>query len=78
MPEVSCSRCGSTAAGLERAPLPGAIGEAVLAETCASCWREWLATQVKLINEQRLTPANGEHFELLVREMKVFLNLRDE
>jgi Fe-S cluster biosynthesis and repair protein YggX len=77
MTEVSCSRCGSTARGLARAPLPGAAGEAVLAQSCESCWREWLELQVKLINENRLTPANHEHFELLVREMRTFLNLRE-
>jgi len=77
MPDVSCSRCGSTAAGLDRTPLPGAVGEAVLAQSCAACWREWLEMQVKLINENRLTPANSEHFDQLVGEMKVFLNLRD-
>jgi len=78
MAEVSCSRCGSTAPALERAPLPGPAGAAVLAQSCAVCWREWLGMQVKLINENRLTPANSEHFDLLVREMRAFLNLRDE
>ena len=66
MSEVSCSRCGSTAAGLDRSPLPGEAGEAVLAQSCAACWREWLQTQVMLINEQRLSPANSEHFDLLM------------
>jgi Fe-S cluster biosynthesis and repair protein YggX len=75
MSEVSCSRCGSTAEGLERTPLPGEPGQAVLAQTCAACWREWLDMQVKVINEYQLSPARTEHFDFLIKEMKTFLCL---
>lgn len=77
MAEVDCSRCGNTAEGLPRAPLPGAVGEAVLAGSCGACWAEWLRAQVILINENRLTPRNPEHYERLLAEMRTFLNLRD-
>ncbi len=75
MTEVSCSRCGSTVTGLEQPPLPGEIGEQVLSQTCASCWKQWLDVQVKLMNENRLTPANPEHDDQLIEHMKVFLSL---
>ena len=78
MAEVSCSRCGSTATGLDRAPLPGPLGASLLNQTCSACWEEWMETQVKLINEKRLSPGTPEHYDLLVREMRVFLNLREE
>ena len=78
MAEVRCSRCGSTAAGLERAPLPGGHGERVLAQTCNACWEEWKGTQVKLINEYRLNVTDPGHFERLMTEMTAFLNLREE
>jgi Fe-S cluster biosynthesis and repair protein YggX len=78
MIEVSCSRCGSTAQGLERAPLPGEPGQAVLEQTCAACWREWLEMQIKLINEHQLSPARTEHYEFLVKEMRTFLSLAAE
>ncbi len=75
--QVSCSRCGSTAPGLAGAPLPGPVGRAVLDHACAACWKEWLGAQVILINEQGLSPANPEHFDFLVEQMKTFLNLRE-
>jgi Fe-S cluster biosynthesis and repair protein YggX len=78
MAEVSCSRCGSTAAGLDRAPLPGMHGERVLAQTCSACWEEWKGTQVKLINEYRLNVTDPDHFDRLMTEMAAFLTLREE
>jgi len=75
--DVQCSRCGSAAPGLERVPLPGDVGEAVLAQTCTACWREWLNSQVILINENSLSPANPEHYDFLVGQMKTFLNLQE-
>jgi Fe-S cluster biosynthesis and repair protein YggX len=76
MHRVSCCRCGSSAEGLERAPLPGAIGQRVLDETCRACWQQWLAAQVMLINERKLSPARPEDFRVLLREMTTFLGLR--
>ena len=75
MSEVQCARCGTTAPGLERAPLPGAVGQAVQERTCAACWSEWLRAQVILINEYRLSPRQPEHFERLLGEMRGFLRL---
>ena len=78
MTQVTCSRCGSTAPALERAPLRGDAGQAVLAQSCEPCWRAWLDLQVKLINEHRLNPAKPEDFDQLIREMNAFLNLHDD
>ena len=75
MAQIECSRCGQTAEGLERAPLPGDVGEQLIAQTCQACWKDWMDTQVKLMNENRLTPADPEHYALLVREMTAFLRL---
>jgi Fe-S cluster biosynthesis and repair protein YggX len=78
MAEIRCSRCGSTAEGLSRAPLPGRPGELVLMQTCEACWEDWKGTQVKLINEFRLNVAEPAQFERLMTEMTSFLNLKDE
>jgi len=77
MADVTCSRCGSTGPGLERAPFPGPLGESVVAETCAACWREWLGMQVKIINEYRLNPSEAQHFDFLTAQMKAFLQLKE-
>ncbi len=78
MAELTCSRRGNTAAGLERAPLPGRIGEQVQGQVCAACWKEWLGMQVKVINEYRLSPMEPEHFDFLLTQMKAFVNLRED
>lgn len=78
MAEVLCSRCGSTSESLQSAPLPGEQGQQILAQTCVPCWSEWLETQVKIINECSLSPANPEHFKRLLVDMSSFLNLKGE
>ncbi len=78
MPQVTCSRCGSTVDALPRAPLPGAHGERLLHQTCPSCWKAWMDAQVILMNERKLSPGDPEHYDLLIREMTTFLNLQDE
>jgi Fe-S cluster biosynthesis and repair protein YggX len=75
MPVVTCSRCKNERQGLERAPLPGEPGQTVLANVCASCWKEWLATQVKYINEYRLSPLDPKHYEFLLEQARAFLKL---
>ena len=72
---VTCTRCKKTAPGLERAPIPGETGQTILANVCADCWKEWLATQVKYINEYRLSPLDPRHFEFLMEQARAFLAL---
>ena len=73
MSQVECSRCKRTADGLAQAPLPGDVGLEIAKNTCAACWKEWLAAQVILINEHSLSPPNSEHYERLLAEMRIFL-----
>ena len=75
MAQVSCQRCKRETEGLPRAPLPGDVGERVLASTCKECWAEWLKAQVIVINENALSPANPEHYQRLIGEMETFLSL---
>ena len=75
MAEITCTRCGASGTPLERAPLPGAEGIKVRDHVCPACWREWLAMQVRLINEYRLSPADPQHYAHLLAQMKGFLNL---
>lgn len=75
MTEVKCARCGETGEGLPREPLPGADGRAILDSTCAVCWKLWLGEQVKLINENRISPADPDGFAFLLTHMRTFLAL---
>jgi len=78
MSEVTCVRCGQTREGLERPPLPGPDGARVQSRVCTACWTEWKQMQVRIINEYRLSPANPEHFEGLMQQMRTFLGLNGE
>ena len=75
MADVTCTRCRAVKPGLERPPLPGEPGKIVLANVCAGCWKDWLATQVKYINEYRLSPLDPKHYEFLLEQSRSFLKL---
>lgn len=57
------------------APLPGRWGGVVLEQTCADCWRAWVDEQTRVINHERLLPANAEHRAVLYQRMASFLRL---
>lgn len=78
MAEIQCTRCEQSAPQLNRAPLPGDVGQQLLASTCTACWKEWMAAQVIVINENSFSPANPEHYQKLLVEMKAFLKLGGE
>src|SRR5918994_1593338 len=54
MPDVTCSRCGQTRSGFDRAPFPGQVGARVVKEICQQCWADWLKQQTMLINHYGL------------------------
>ena len=76
MTDVTCSRCGQTKPVLEQAPLPGEWGAAVLAETCADCWREWSEEQTRLINHLGLQPFKPADKKVIYRHLREFLKLQ--
>ena len=67
-----CTRCGSTEQMTE-SPVPGKLGEKLVHRTCQKCWDEWDDARVMLINEHRLNLAVPQHFEVLMGEMRTFL-----
>jgi Fe-S cluster biosynthesis and repair protein YggX len=76
--DVACSRCGNTRAGAGDVGLPGALGAAIAERICAECWREWLATQIRVINHYGLRPAVREDRERIYGFTREFLNLPDD
>jgi Fe-S cluster biosynthesis and repair protein YggX len=75
MGEIVCLRCGERQPALAQAPLPGKWGPIVLANTCADCWHAWIDEQTRLINHERLLPAEPTHRKVLYERMAAFLNL---
>jgi Fe-S cluster biosynthesis and repair protein YggX len=72
---ITCSRCGRTG----EPPPPHRVGfsgpdrERVLSSICTSCWSEWEATEVKVINEYRLNFLDPQHREMLKKATLDFL-----
>jgi Fe-S cluster biosynthesis and repair protein YggX len=73
MPDVTCTRCGTTRAGFEKPPFPGAIGARVIAETCTVCWADWLKQQTMLINHYGLNVMDPQARKFLTQNMSAYL-----
>ena len=73
MPDVTCSRCGQTRSGFDRAPFPGQIGARVVQEICQQCWGEWLKQQTMLINHYGLNLRDNEARQFLTEQTERFL-----
>lgn len=73
--EAPCARCQEHGEALERAPMPGPLGERIFRDICARCWREWTEMEVRLINELRLNFMDPEAQEVLERHQREFLVL---
>lgn len=69
---IKCKRCGQERPALGYAPVPTALGQRIGAETCQSCWAEWLQKQNQLINHFGLDLSNPETHDFLFENMKIF------
>ena len=73
---VNCVKLGRMAPGLSVPPFSGELGEEIFAGVSAEAWRMWQEDMmIKIINEYRLNLAEAEHYNVLLEQMKVFLNL---
>jgi len=70
---VHCVYLNEQAEGLERAPLPGDLGQRILDNISKPAWQKWLAHQTMLINEKRLSPIDPEHRAYLIEQAEAFL-----
>jgi len=70
---VHCLFLDQQAPGLERPPLPGALGQRIYEQISQLAWRQWLSHQTMLINEKRLSPINPEHRRYLEQQAEAFL-----
>ena len=76
MTTIQCSRCSLQQPQLVECPLPGELGQKLMAQTCEDCWQLWIGQQLKLMNEYRLDPLNDEHSKFLDDEMVKFLAIK--
>ncbi len=69
---VHCIKLGTDAEGLDRPPMPGALGERIYQNVSKAAWREWLAHQTRLINEYRLILADAKARTFLMGELEKY------
>ncbi len=75
---VNCKKLGKEAPGLPERPFPGPLGQEIYENISAEAWGRWKDDlMIKIINENRLNLADDGHYELLLSQMKAFLNLSE-
>ena len=70
---MTCTRCGQSREGFEKAPFPGAMGQRIVAEICKECWGLWLKQQTMLINHYGLNVMDPQARAFLTRNLDAFL-----
>lgn len=69
---VQCIKLGFEAEGLDRPPLPGALGQRLYEQVSKQAWKDWLAHQTRLINEYRLILADAKARAFLTGELEKY------
>jgi Fe-S cluster biosynthesis and repair protein YggX len=69
---VQCVLLKREAAGLERPPYPGTLGQRIFQQVSKEAWERWRAHQIMLINEYRLSPVEPKARKFLENEMEKF------
>jgi Fe-S cluster biosynthesis and repair protein YggX len=72
---LTCTRCGKPGdpPPAHRVAFSGPDKERVLGGICATCWKDWEATEIKVINEYRLNFMDPQHRETLKQATLDFL-----
>ena len=70
---IHCKKLNTKAEALAFAPLPGELGEKILAHISKPAWQTWLNHQTMLINEYRLNLSDAQARKFLKEEMEKFL-----
>ena len=69
---VHCVKLDKEAEGLDRITYPGELGKKIFEHVSKEAWQMWLKHQTILINENRLSPVDPRHRQLLETEMEKF------
>ena len=73
---IKCVKLGAELPGLDAAPFDGELGEEIFQKVSKQAWVEWEDDMmIKIINEYRLNLSETEHYNTLLEQMRVFLNL---
>ena len=69
---VFCVKLQREAEGLDFAPYPGELGKRIFSSVSKDAWKQWLAQQTMLINENRLSPLDPKARKFIEGEMEKF------
>ena len=67
---VKCIKLGVEAEGLDRPPLPGALGQKIWENVSKEAWQQWVRHQTMLINENRLNLMDPNARKYLSEQME--------
>ncbi|MDT4330610.1 oxidative damage protection protein [Methylomonas sp. MED-D] len=70
---VQCVKLGVEAEGLDSPPFPGPKGQRIFEQVSKQAWKDWLAMQTMIINEQRLSSFDPYAKKVLEVEREKFL-----
>ena len=67
---VNCVKLGREAEGLDFPPYPGPLGRRIYENVSKDAWKQWLAHQTMLVNENRLNLADKKARDYLAQQME--------
>lgn len=67
---VNCIKLGREAEGMERPPVPGALGQRIFENVSKEAWQQWVKYQTMLINENRLNLMDAKARKYLAEQME--------
>jgi len=70
---VQCVKLKREAEGLDAPPYPGELGVRIWQEISKEAWQQWVQTQTRLVNENRLSLADARARKYLAQQMENFL-----
>jgi len=70
---VQCVKLKREAQGLDAPPYPGELGVRIWREISKEAWQQWVQTQTRLVNENRLNLADARARKYLAQQMENFL-----
>jgi len=71
---VYCRKYHENLEALERAPLPGKLGEEILQTVSKRAWKDWQRLQTMLINEKHLSLLDPDARSYLMTQMQKFFD----
>ncbi|MAK54848.1 MAG: oxidative damage protection protein [Pusillimonas sp.] len=70
---VQCVKLKREAEGLPAPPYPGELGVRIWQNISKEAWEQWVQTQTRLVNENRLNLADIRARKYLAQQMEKFL-----